>query len=268
MRTILASLLFAVLMTTSSLAQSGKPSLDQSNKSLQGQSVKPSLLITHLTGNFYIYTTYQVSDGSPYPANGLYLVTDDGVVLIDTPWDPATYQPLLDSIQVRHHKKVVLCLSTHFHDDRTGGLPYFQQKGIATWSSALTLELCREHHENQAAYTFSHDTTFRVGKYVFQTYYPGEGHTKDNIVIWFPADKVLYGGCLVKSMDAGTLGNLADANTQAWPLSIKRVIERYPKPAYIIPGHLGWTDTRVLEHTLDLLNKYQKSNDPSNPKNL
>ncbi len=54
----------------------------------------------------------------------MYLVTDSGAVLIDTPWDASQTKPLLDSIVKRHNKKVVVCITTHFHDDRTSGLGF------------------------------------------------------------------------------------------------------------------------------------------------
>ena len=77
-----------------------------------------------LTDNLYVYTTQQLFSGTPFPSNSLYLVTAEGVVLIDTPWDKTQFQPLLDSIEKRHGKKVIMCLATHFHDDRTAGLEY------------------------------------------------------------------------------------------------------------------------------------------------
>ncbi|HYD92715.1 MAG TPA: hypothetical protein VEA37_14660 [Flavobacterium sp.] len=40
-----------------------------------------------LTDSIYAYTTRQMYSGSPFPSNSLYLVTKEGVVLIDTPWD-------------------------------------------------------------------------------------------------------------------------------------------------------------------------------------
>jgi len=80
------------------------------------------LSISHLTGPLYVYTTYRLAGGTPFPANGLYLVADQVAVLIDNPWDTTQLQPLLDSIEQKYHQKVVLSLSTHFHDDRTGCL--------------------------------------------------------------------------------------------------------------------------------------------------
>ncbi|MEO8765496.1 MAG: BlaB/IND/MUS family subclass B1 metallo-beta-lactamase [Ginsengibacter sp.] len=210
--------------------------------------VKP-LSISKLTGDFYIYTTYQ----NEFPSNSMYVVTDSGVVMLDTPWDTTQMQPLLDSIQMRHHKKVLLCISTHFHADRTAGLEFLKRKGIKTFSSKLTFDLCAINNDKQAAYYFIYDTTFIAGDHVFQTYFPGEGHTKDNIVIWFDKEKILYGGCLIKSIDTEDLGNIADANIPAWPETIKNIMRKFPPPNYVIPGHFGWQSNEALEHTLQLM---------------
>jgi metallo-beta-lactamase class B len=217
------------------------------------QAALPSLNIVHLTGDAYVYTTYHTLNGTPFPSNSMYLVTDSGVVMIGTPWDTTQFQPLLDSIRIRHHQRVVLCLSTHFHKDRTAGIPFLQAKGIPTYSSTLTRSLCRESGDPQASFVFTGDTTFHVGQYTFQTFFPGEGHTRDNIVVWFPHDKILYGGCLVKSTDADDLGYLADANEHAWAASIKRLEKKYPDSMYVIPGHQGWESTGSLAHTIALL---------------
>ena len=224
----------------------------------QSNTWEHTLTISHLTGGFYIYTTYKPVNGAPFPSNSMYLVTDSGVVLFDTPWDSTQFQPLLDSIEVRHHKKVVLCIATHFHDDRTAGLTFLRQKGIKTYSSKMTYDLCKERNEKQSEYYFTTDTIFTIGGKRFQTYYPGEGHTKDNIIIWFDNERILYGGCLVKSMINKGLGYLADANTTAWSTSIKKILKRFPNPKYIIPGHFGWQNTKALHHTLQLLQEYNQ----------
>ncbi len=221
-----------------------------------GQQQKSSLIISCLTNDFYLYTTYKTIDGKPFPSNSMYVITDSGVIMIDTPWDVDQTNPLLDSIENKHHKKVVMCIVTHSHADRTAGLDILKQKGIKTFSTQKTLELSKKQSEKQAAYYFISDTTFDFGNHSFQTYYPGEGHTKDNIIIWFSKEKILYGGCLVKSTEANGLGNVADANLAQWPISIKHVMEHFPKPIFVIPGHNGWSINQSLKHTLKLL--YQK----------
>ncbi|RTL48844.1 MAG: BlaB/IND/MUS family subclass B1 metallo-beta-lactamase [Sphingobacteriales bacterium] len=223
------------------------------------QSTHLLLSFWHLKGNFYIFTTYGKVNGTPYPANGMYVVTERGVVLLDTPWDTTQLQPLLDSILQRHHQKVVLCIATHFHSDRTIGLNYYARKGIATYSSKATQYLCKQNHEGISRYVFTKDTLFKIGNYEFQTFYPGEGHSSDNIVIWFPNEKILYGRCFIKSTETNNLGNLSDANVQAWKISMQKTIQQFPKPAFVIPGHLDGYDAGSLQHTIQLLDAYGKN---------
>jgi metallo-beta-lactamase class B len=223
--------------------------------SLAAQSPHSALLITPLTGDFYVYTTWGKTGGILFPANGLYLVTKAGVVVIDSPWDTTQFQPLLDTIMQRHHLPVVLCIATHFHEDRTAGLDFFKTKGIKTYTSRQTDALCRANGEPRAEFLFDKDTIFSVGGYSIQMYYPGEGHTRDNIVVWFDRGRVLYGGCLVKSTEAGDLGNVKDGNPGAYAETIRRVQQKFPRPAYVIPGHQGWASTMSLQHTLEMAEK-------------
>jgi len=217
-----------------------------------GQS-KPGLEITHLSGNFYVYTTYSLYKDAYVSANCMYLVTNKGVVLFDTPWDPDEYQPLLDSIQKRHQQKVIMVIATHSHEDRAGGIGFYNKKGLKTYTSNKTDQILKLAGKARARHTFKSDTTFSAGQYRFQAYYAGEGHTKDNIVIWFEKERILYGGCLVKSTEATGLGFTGEANLAEWPKTIRKLQQKFPDPAYIITGHDGWSGTRSLDHTLELL---------------
>lgn len=218
------------------------------------------LEISHLIGDFYIYTTYNLYQENLIPSNSMYVLAENGAIMIDTPWDSTQFQPLLDSIAQKHQQKVVLCVSTHSHEDRTGGLDFLKKKGIKTYSSLQTLNLCKQKGEKQAEYFFIKDTTFSIGNHSFQTFYAGEGHTPDNIVIWFEKEKVLYGGCFIKSTESPSLGNLQDANPTAWTASIQKMQQQLPKPKFIIPGHFGWKNKKSVAHTLRLLRKYHQKN--------
>jgi metallo-beta-lactamase class B len=211
------------------------------------------LVISHLAGDCYVYTTYSKYKDTKYPSNSMYIVTRDGVVMIDTPWDTTQFQPLLDSIRARHNKPVVLCIATHFHADRTAGLAFLRDKGVKTYTSKQTYDLCATHNEKQSEFYFIKDTAFKAGGQPIQTFYPGEGHAPDNIVVWYGKDKVLYGGCFAKSVESTDLGNLSDANVKQWPASLVSAMNKFPKRKYVIPGHLGWTNIRSLEHTLQML---------------
>jgi metallo-beta-lactamase class B len=84
----------------------------------------------------------------------------------------------------------------------------------------------------------------------FELYYPGAGHAPDNLVVYFSGERVLFGGCLVKSDTATTVGNVADADVAEWPRSVARVAARYPKAIVVVPGHgavSGFTALAVTE---------------------
>lgn len=150
---------------------------------LSAQENQPALEIKKLTGDFYIYTTYHVYKGTPFPSNSMYLVTGKGVLMFDTPWDSTQFQPLLDSIKARHNKPVVMCIATHSHADRTAGLAFLKDKGINTYTTTYTDEQSAANNEKRAEFLISKDTVFTVGEHTFETFYPGKGHAPDNIVI-------------------------------------------------------------------------------------
>lgn len=223
-----------------------------------GQSETPKLKITHLMGDFFVFTTYNTYKGQLTSSNGLYMLTEKGAVMIDTPWDTTQFQPLLDSIKTKHNKSVVLCIATHSHKDRTAGLEFYKRKGIKTYTSKQTDEICKEQGEKRAEFYFARDTSFKIGNYSFQTFYGGEGHTKDNIIIWFDKDKILYGGCAIKSFEATDLGYIREANLKAWPLTLMKVKQKFPDYKFVIPGHQDWSSVKSIDHTLELLKKNKK----------
>ena len=226
-----------------------------------GQAENVKLKISHLTGDFYIYTTYNTYQESQVPANGMYLLTDNGVVMFDTPWDTTQFQPLLDSIKLKHNKTVLMCFATHWHSDKTAGLEYYRQQGIKTYTTVLTDELSRKNNKKRAEFLMANDTVFHIGQYLFETYYPGQGHTLDNIVIWFKKEKILYGGCLIKGADAADLGYLDDGNLTAYAATLKKVRQKCREPKFIVIAHSDWKNINSLKHSLIMAKELKKKSD-------
>ena len=104
------------------------------------------------------------------------------------------------------------------------------------------------------------ETLFNDDNNSFQTYFPGHGHTADNIVLWFEKEKILYGGCFIKSTEDDDLGNLGDANPQAYAGTVKNVRKKCKASKFVIPGHSDWTNPMSLEHTLSMAEELKKKN--------
>lgn len=226
---------------------------------VNSQALTLPLKIAHLVDSFYVYTTYgDAGGGYIFPANGMYVVTPEGSLLIDTPWDSTQFQPLLDSINSRHHSRVVACIATHFHEDRTAGLTYYGSRGIRTYSTARTDSLSMTYGKPRANYVIPEDTSFVFGNSSFHLFFPGWGHSPDNIVIWWPDHKILYGGCFIKSVESRSVGNLSNANVDQWLLSLKRVKKKFSGAEYIITGHQSWLNKEAIDYSIQLLNTYKR----------
>ena len=221
---------------------------------------KPKLVVTPLNDQVLVHTTYGIYQHNAIPSNGLIIKTNDGIVLVDTGWDTVdntdNTRQLLQWVTDSLHQPVRLCIVTHAHDDRVGGIAELKKAGIRVVSTPLTAQKTVKEGYQSPDGVLPNDTTFTIGQTSIRCYFPGEGHTSDNIVVWLPNQQILHGGCFVKSVAATSLGNLADANLSEWANSIRRVKSRFGTARIVVPGHDEWTGIKALEHTLTLLEKH------------
>jgi len=171
-----------------------------------------------LTKEIYVHQSYKILDGKSFPSNGLIVNTSNNVVLIDAAWDNVQTQQLLQWIKSNLKKKVELAIISHSHDDRIGGIRIVLANGVKVISTMLTAERAeKDGFPRPESIVPMKDSSFMIGKTEIETFYPGRGHSPDNIVVWLPDQKILFGGCLVKSAESAGLGNIADASLAEWP---------------------------------------------------
>lgn len=211
------------------------------------------LELTKIAPQVYVHTSYKQVGGVVYPSHGLVVSTKEGAVLVDTGWGNEPTEELLAWVKTNLRQPVKACLPTHWHDDKMGGIAAVQAQGIPVVTSKLTAMLAAQHGKGTPNVTFASDTTFTVGGQRFEVYFPGGGHTADNVVVYLPKQKLLFGGCLVKDLQAKNLGNVADADITNWPKAIVRLQQRYQKARMVVPSHGPWGNRTLLAHTLNLL---------------
>ncbi len=216
------------------------------------------LKIEQVSDDLYVYTTYGVFEGVKYAANAMYMVTSKGIVVFDCPWEPIVNEAFKDELYKRHHLPIIADIATHWHQDRAGGIDFFKQIGAKTYTSKATDSILKKEGKPQAEFTFNNDTTFTIGGKSFNIFYPGKGHTADNVVVWFSEEQILLGGCIIKNADAKNLGNISEAYPDEWDDAIRRLQKRYADAKLIVAGHDDWHPQNGLQHTLDLLKAYQE----------
>lgn len=149
-------------------------------------------------------------------------------------------------------KGITLAIATHFHSDRTGGMDALRRHGVRVLAHPLTCKLAsdRQLPVPDPIEAFG-DAPYSLGDDC-ELFFPGGRHTRDNIVLWLPHQKVLCGGCFLNSTTSRDLGNLDDAVVADWAASVESMHTRYPAPKMTVPGH-GTTAGDAVAHTLALL---------------
>jgi len=202
-------------------------------------------------------TTAKISGGYVFPANGLIIERATGSVMIDTGYLPEQSEALLQWSENRLSAPVTSALATHFHTDRTGGIAGLREYGVRTLAYPLTCKLAIEHRSPAPEPINDFQATrFRLDESC-EVFFPGAGHTRDNVVVWEQRNKVLFGGCLLKSISSVGLGNTADAVVAEWAETVRRVQNEYADPSITVPGH-GTISGDPFSWTLSLLAKNQE----------
>jgi len=217
--------------------------------------INDSVKVVALTDRVWIHVS-----GQYYPAfghftsNGAIYINGNEAVFMDTPPSPEQAEALLDWFVTRFPDVLIKAvIINHFHDDCIGGIAAFRKRGIPSWAGIRTVEALMERTDSPGVpeHHFKKRVTIQVGDSKVVNYYPGPAHTRDNIVTWIPEERVLFGGCMVKA-DGASKGNVADADINAWPRTMSRLIKKFPDVASVVPGHGATGGIELLKYTREL----------------
>jgi glyoxylase-like metal-dependent hydrolase (beta-lactamase superfamily II) len=222
---------------------------------------------------------FVITHAFPWPGNSMLVEMHNAdLVLVDTPYTPQATKELLDWVKVQFGQREVVAINTGFHYDNLGGNAYLVEAGIPVYGSDLTVQLLEERGAemrsmtlawleapHQERYYQAHESLpyvppthpfaleqgleLEFGDETVQVYYPGPSHSPDNVVVYFPTRKLLFGGCMI--IGGNQVGNTSDADLEAWPESV-RDLARFDFDV-LVPGHGNRLDAGLLEHTINLL---------------
>lgn len=195
--------------------------------------------------------------GSPanqnFISNAGFVVTSQGVVVIDALGSPALAERLLAEIRKVTQQPVTHVILTHYHADHIYGLQVFKALGariIAQRSAREYLFSDTARLRLQASRTelapWINDKTelveatdwidgaleLTVGDTLLSIQPVGPAHTIDDQVVFVPARKVLYAGDLVFRNRIPFVG---EADSRNWIRSLDRLLTF--GAAVVVPGH-------------------------------
>ena len=243
-------------------------------------TLSENLSVTEIEKDVFV-----VTHSIPWASNSLLIrASNSDCILVNTLCDNQGARMLVDWIKNNFGEVNLIAINTGFHVDNLGGNEFLLSRGIAVYGSNLTAKLIAERGqaekswlleelkspENKKYYDVYKNLTFVPPNHIFDineglhlkigdedvnVFYPGPSHTIDNVVVYFPKRKILFGGCMIKSLNSKDAGYTADADMQKWPRSVEKVLDKYKDAKIVVPGHGNYGDTGLIKHTIELLDR-------------
>ena len=189
-------------------------------------------------------------------SNGLVVARgEDEALLVDTAWNDEQTRDVLELVRTQLGRRVVGAVSTHAHEDKMGGVGALQAAGVATYAHPVSNSLAPGRGLQAAEFDLPIGADGRASAAALaplEVFYPGAGHTVENLVVHVPAAGVLFGGCLIRPGGTRTLGNTADGDIDAWGASVQAAAERFPDASIVVPSHGHPGGRELLSHTAAL----------------
>lgn len=215
--------------------------------------VSEDMEILPLSKNAYLHSSWiSTPTFGRFNNNGLIYINRKEALILNTPPDDKLSKELLNWFSKTFPSvKIIGVVGNHFHGDGIGGLRVFHEANIPSYANVMTNAQIKSDTIVKAQHTFTDQLDIKVGKKKVHCQYFGESHTPDHIVTWIPGEKILFGGCMVKALDAGR-GYLGDANLQQWSATVSKVKKAFPDARIVIPGHGNYGGVELLDFTIKM----------------
>jgi glyoxylase-like metal-dependent hydrolase (beta-lactamase superfamily II) len=196
--------------------------------------------------------------GSPanrnFISNAGFVVTDDGVLVVDALGSPALASELLAEIRRVTTQPLRTVVVTHYHADHIYGLQVFKAAG----ASIVAHGAAREYLHSDTAqrrleasrqelapwvdeqtrlvgadrWLAGDETRLQMGSYDILIRRAGPAHTPEDLVVFVPRLGVLFAGDL---FFRGRIPFVGQADSRLWIASLERLIDDQPR--LVVPGH-------------------------------
>jgi glyoxylase-like metal-dependent hydrolase (beta-lactamase superfamily II) len=191
------------------------------------------------------------SEGRP---NAGFIVTREGVVVVDALASPRQGEALLRTIRSVTQQPVTWLVLTHHHPDHHFGAIVFRRAGakviahpdtrvlaseggsdalVADWVRVVGADAMRGFaFANVPDRPVTSADTLRMGGRTIVITHPGAGHSAGDLMVWLPKERVLFAGDILIE-DGVTM--VVDGSAPALLRSLARIDSLRPRVA--VPGH-------------------------------
>jgi len=190
-----------------------------------------------------------------FNSNAGFVVTDDGVVVVDALGTPALGNALVGAIRRVTSKPIRRVVLTHYHADHFYGVIALKDAGADIWAQKAALEylndgeaeLRREQRAKdlfpwvdeampiiRADHWVDETESFTMGAVTFDLRHMGPAHSPEDLIVAVPSEGVIFGGDI---LIAGRIPFVGGADSKLWLKTIDALLAL--KPRIMITGHGG-----------------------------
>jgi glyoxylase-like metal-dependent hydrolase (beta-lactamase superfamily II) len=188
-----------------------------------------------------------------FNSNAGFVVTDEGVVVIDALGTPTLGNELLKAIHAVTPKPVKRVIVTHYHADHFYGLEALKDAGAEVWAHEAAREYLdggeaerRLAQRGRDLFPWVDETLkivrpdrwlgvqadFTLGGTRFEIHHLGPAHSPEDVIVVVPEAGVIFGGDILVS---GRIPFVGEADSRRWIERIDRLLEM--KPRILVTGH-------------------------------
>jgi cyclase len=190
-------------------------------------------------------------------ANSTFLVSDTGILVVDTGLNAEEGAKLLRAIRQVSNLPVKYIVNTHYHPDHQGGNRTVGPDAVVistAFTRERTLELMEKpkmesFHFHPADLTFRQEITLHMGPYPVEVYFPGKAHTSGDALVYFPRQHAIAMGDLFLNRSSPAMD---DGSAESWIQALDHVLD-LPVTS-VVPGHFELGTKSDLKRFRDYLN--------------
>jgi glyoxylase-like metal-dependent hydrolase (beta-lactamase superfamily II) len=191
------------------------------------------------------------SEGRP---NAGFIVTGDGVIVVDALASPRDGEALVVTIHAVTNKPIKWLILTHHHPDHHFGAIVFRRLGarviahpdrsslasdggpdalLADWVRVVGLEAMRGFEfANTPDRPVTGADTLRLGGHTVVITHPGAAHSAGDLTVWLPRERILFAGDLLVE-DGVTM--VVDGSSSELLRALRGIDTLRPRT--VVPGH-------------------------------
>ena len=166
-------------------------------------------------------------------ANSTFLVSDQGILVVDTGLNVQEGRKLLDEIRKISEAPVRWIVNTHYHPDHRGGNSVVGPDAAIISTAFTRAQIASSTRDSAISETVGpNGLVLYVGGHEVRIYHPGPAHTRGDLVVYFPDEHAIATGDLFLTNSCPAMDN---GDMENWIAALDRMLELPVE--HFVPGH-------------------------------